>query len=109
VTEAGGSVVFRLAAEARVRATVRDTTGAPVEHAVLVLRDAQGLPIDPGPTEFDDVSTSQSGADGIVSRGGLAPGSYLGEAASAKGRGYFEFEVVAGQTADVEVTVEEGK
>lgn len=109
VTEAGGSVVFRLAAEARVRATVRDLAGAPVEHAVLVLRDAQGLPIDPGPTEFDDVKTAQSGADGIVSRGGLAPGSYRGEAASAKGRGYFEFEVGLGQTAEVEVTVEEGK
>lgn len=109
VTEAGGSVEFRLTAEARVRVTVRDTTGAPVEHAVLVLHDAQGLPIDPGPTEFDDVKTSQSGADGIVSRGGLAPGSYRGEAASAKGRGYFEFDVMPGQTVDIAVTVEEGK
>ncbi len=109
VTEAGVSVDFRLSAEARVRVTVRDKAGAPVEHAVLVLHDAQGVPVDPGPTEFDDVKTSQSGTDGVVSRGGLAPGSYRGEAASAKGRGYFEFDVMPGQTADVAVTVEEGK
>lgn len=109
MTEAGGSVEFRLSAEARIRVTVLDTAGAPVEHAVLVLHDAQGLPVDPGPAEFDDVKTSQSGTDGVVSRGGLAPGSYHGEAASAKGRGYFDFDVLPGQTTEVEVTVEEGK
>ncbi|MEK7865311.1 MAG: carboxypeptidase-like regulatory domain-containing protein [Planctomycetota bacterium] len=99
-------VEFFLGPEANVRVRVRDSSGNPVEHAVLVVWDAFGQPIDPAPGAWEDLSRSQSDAGGFVSRGGLAAGAYRGEVASSRGRATFDFSVVAGKVTEVEVTVQ---
>lgn len=99
-------VEFCLGPEANVRVRVRDASGEPVEHAVLVVWDALGEPVDPAPGEWYDPSRTQSDLGGFVTRGGLAVGAYRGEVASSKGRATFEFSVTAGRTTEVEVTVQ---
>lgn len=99
-------VEFRLAEEARLKVHVRDSSGQPVEHAVLVLWDAAGEPVDPTPGDWDDPSRSQTDTDGALLRGGLGSGTYQAEVASALGRARFQFEAEEGKTTEVEVTVQ---
>ena len=105
-TDALERMEFCLGPEANVRVRVRDASGELVEHAVLVVWDALGEPVDPAPGEWHDPSRTQSDLGGFITRGGLAIGAYRGEVASSKGRATFDFSVTAGRTTEVEVTVQ---
>lgn len=107
--EGAARVEFLLSPEGFVRVQVKDASGNPVEHAVLVVWDASGEPVDPAPGDWGDPLRTQTDRGGFLTRGGLASGDYRGEVASSRGRATFGFSIVEEKTTNVVVEVKEGQ
>lgn len=91
-----------------VRVIARDAAGGPIVNATLALFDAAGNAVESsaGFEDFIDTSRWKTGADGRLERTGIAPGHYRGEVTEGARSATFELDVVAGQAAEANVTLQ---
>ena len=101
------SVDVTLPAAGTIRVVARDDAGAAIENATLALYDASGSLVESSVSYEDlfDPSPLKTGIDGLVERGGIAPGRYRGEMTEGTRSASFEMDIVAGQVAEAGVVL----